>query len=669
MGELDARRGLTGRSLVIGLVLVLVWMVYDATLAVDSMLAGIEMLYLIGFGALFTLFVVQWINNSVRESRRLSRGELTVIHAMLATSIPFGILVRAALEAPMRRLILATAKTDLSGKWLTPWWATRSLDAREYFSRGGLLPGEIPWGEWLTPILYWAAILVAFQLFAIFVVLFLRRIFIDEEKLAFPLAAVGRSIIEYRRGASDDDAGRKFQAAVRVAFVLGVLFCLPGILSVTPDSASPIPMNSRYYGTRTGIFGRMSIDLSWDPFVLCFLLFFPIDVLYTVGIFYVVTRIGIPLVCRWMGVVTPPVGTYMSNICGMGGLIGLAFWTLFFNRGRIVDALRRALRGGRDPESNEPFSFRVILVGLTLSFLAFATLFVAGLIDWEQGFENSDFRANLGRHVISLCLCMFILVTLVIAIVRQKGECGWHYHSPWSLGMILGHVHRHYLKGPGMLMETPASYLSIGHVIHFGAYHSAFGPHVHLIDALSIASHTGTRTRDVMKAVFLALAVTLVAVIPIYLVAVHYFGFEHGATMDRWSNFYNYMQPMRNIGYSHASSYFMRIGPWVSIPIGVALIGGVMYLRRERVGFPLSPVGIIISAAGSYFGNYSTSIIWFPILIVLVVKRAMFRWFGVGFFRRRIIPIVLFAMMGLMTGMFIYKIIFAALGRGFMRPF
>ena len=54
---------------------------------------------------------------------------------------------------------------------------------------------------------------------------------------------------------------------------------------------------------------------------------------------------------------------------------------------------------------------------------------------------------------------------------------------------------------------------------------------------------------------------------------------------------------------------------------------------------------------------------------MLVVKLLIYRWFGVRFFRGRVIPVVMHVMMGLMMGMFIYKMLFAAIGRGFMRPF
>ena len=156
---------------------------------------------------------------------------------------------------------------------------------------------------------------------------------------------------------------------------------------------------------------------------------------------------------------------------------------------------------------------------------------------------------------------------------------------------------------------------------------------------------------------------------PLYLMFIHHYGFDRSATKARWQNVYNYEQPMGNIAYKHKSAFFNRTPAYVVLPAGILLIGAVMYLRRERVGFPFSPVGVVMTAGLSYFNNYTTYVIWLPIIIVLVVKRIIYRWFGVGFFRRKVIPVLMFLMMGLMTGMFIYKLVFAALGKGFLRPY
>jgi len=669
MSELQPQRGLSTRAFLIGLALVMVWIFYICTLAVDNMLCRIEVLYLIGFAAVFTMFAVVAVNNALKASARLSRQELTVIYTMVAVAVPWGILVRAALEAPMRILILYTSTSDESVGWLTRLWVGRSYDAKDMFAAGGKWPWEIPWRFWWTPILYWSGILISFQSFAIFLVLFFRRLFIDEEKLPFPLATVGQSIIEYVPPKGEDTGKRRLATAVKVAFVVGLLFCLPGIVGITPDSQKPIPMNPGYYGTKTGLIRGLDVTLSWDPFIICFLMFFPLDVLFTVTLCYVGLNIVVPAVCLWAGVPTPAVGNYTLNILGMGGLVGLAFWTVFFNRRLIWRQIKRALAGGRDPDTDEPISMRLVLVGLALSFIAFVTLFVLGLFDLDKPFRESDFYLNLDRHLISLALVMFMLVTMLIAIMRQSGEAGWYYHSPWSVGKVMAYTHHHYLDTPKSLFQTQASFLTLSHLIHFGAYHNTFGPHLHVLNALKVANQTKTRTRDVMTVAVVTLLIVMAVVIPGYLIAIHYYGFNHGFTRNPWWNFWNYAEPQHGIAYTAVPSIFNRIAPWVSIPIGVTIIGVVMYFRRERVGFPLSPVGVVISAAGTWFRSYSTSVIWLPVLIVLVLKRVIYRWFGVAFFRRRVIPVVIFLMMGLMTGMFIYKIIFLALGRGIMRPY
>jgi len=491
-------------------------------------------------------------------------------------------------------------------------------------------------------------------------VLFFRQIFVDEEKLPFPLAQVGQSIIEYRPSRSEEESARKFRLAVRIAFVVGLLLCARGILSISPEGYSPIPMSPSYYGTNTGIVPGLSVTLSWDPFILCFLMFFPIDVLFTVTVFYAGLNLLVPIVCHWIGLPKPAVGTWTLHILGMGGLVGLAFWPAFFNRGLLADAVHRAFRARTPDETNEPISLRVILLGIVLSFTAFLILFVLGV---------GEIRSELARHVISITLCMAVILSMLFSHMRLMGEGGWHYHSPWSVGKVVTYSHYHFFTSPARLFKTQPSFLQASHVIHFGAYHSAFAPHLHALDALKVASQTNTSARDVMKAILLTLVVTLVLVIPAYLMIVHYYGFGHGMTPNAWQNFFNYEQAQHAIAYAENPTFFNRIKPWVSVPIGMAIVGFAMYMKREHVRFPFSPVGIVISAGPAYFGNYGTRTIWLPILIVLIVKRVIYRWFGVKFFRERALPVVLHVMMGLMTGMFIYKMIFAAMGRGFMRPY
>lgn len=667
MSGIRPERGLTPRAFLVGFVLVLVWLLYDCTLSGYAPLSTIELLYLIGFGAALTIFGVTAVNRALPEPRRLSPQELTVIYAMVAVAIPWGILVRGSLESPIKIAIIYANKDAEYLAWMKPPWCVGSDEAIDYFRRGGISFGQIPWKQWLTPMIYWGVMLLSFQAFAIFVVLLFRQLFVEEEKLPFPLATVGQSLIEYRPTKSGTASSEKLSRAVKVAFVVGLAVCLPGILSVTPESYSPIPMNVARYSTTTGLIPRQFLRLSWDPFVLCFLVFFPIDVLLTAVVFRVTLRIVLPVIMYWLAIHPAGVGdvtseNWMVNVLGIGGLVGLAFWTVFFNRRGIMGSIRRAFRGTRERRGSHPVGLRVIVVGLVLSFATFVALFVYGL---------GDITDDLFRHAISVALCMFVIVTLLFSLMRLSGEAGWHYHSPWTAGKVIAYPHafphEFHIPGPEPLFRTPPSYFAIGHTIHFGAFHNVFSPHLHLLYALKVAYQTGTNTRDVMKAVVVTLLVGMPLVMFGYLVLIHHYGFEHGETAAEYSC-YTYSQPMIRMAYEATPTVFSRVKPWVFLPLGMAIVGVVMYMRREYVGFPLSPVGIVVSAAMSMNG-YGTADIWFSMIIILVGKWVIYRWFGVGFFRDKVLPVVVYAMMGLMTGMFIFKVLFASLGRGFLRGY
>jgi hypothetical protein len=506
--------------------------------------------------------------------------------------------------------------------------------------------------------LYWSGILLSFQLFAVFAVLFYRRLFIDEEKLPFPLASVGQSIIEYTPTKSDERVEQRFRTAVRVAFLIGVLICLPGILSVAPGTQSPIPINSRYYGTSTGLIQGLWVTLSWDPFVLCFLMFFPLEFLFTVAVVHVGLRIAVPAIFMWMGLPNPSdaIAGFMFYGLGFGGILGLVIWPIVFHRKLFADAIRRVFTGERPPSDADPYSYRGVLAWLALSFAAFAALLAVGI---------GDIRPRLGTHALSLLLTLFVIVTFLLGRMRENAENGWRTHSPWgSVGGMIARSHYHWLPAPP-IWNTQGSFLAISHAIHFGSLHNTFGPHLHVFDALRIASHTGTRTREVMKTVFLTLLIVLLIVVPGYLMLIHYYGFDRSNATDEWLNFYNYEQPQHIIGYGNITGEPFG---WVSMCAGFAVFGIVMHMRRSVVVFPIAPVGLLFCGmSGSWFPNWGATQVWFPVIIVFVVKRTIYRWFGVKFFRERTIPIVLHLMMGLMAGTFICKMLFAALGRGFLR--
>ena len=236
---------------------------------------------------------------------------------------------------------------------------------------------------------YWAAMLLAFQSFAMFLVLLLRRTFVEEERLPFPMGTIGQTIIEYRPPEAYASS-RRLRRAAAVAFALGFLVCLPGLRSVSPETPGPIPINVGYYGTTVGLLPRLYVLITWDPLILCVLMFFSVDILLTVVVCHVGLRIVMPTLLGWMGISLERMGDVgaegiIFHVFGVGGLAGLAFWTIWFNRATLAAAVRQAFAGGRAP--GDPVSSRAVLAGVAISFAAFVALFVYGLGSLGSGVD------------------------------------------------------------------------------------------------------------------------------------------------------------------------------------------------------------------------------------------------------------------------------------------
>ena len=60
--------------------------------------------------------------------------------------------------------------------------------------------------------------------------------------------------------------------------------------------------------------------------------------------------------------------------------------------------------------------------------------------------------------------------------------------------------------------------------------------------------------------------------------------------------------------------------------------------------------------------------LWFTVLVAWFLKRMIFKWFGVRFFREKVQPVLVFIAMGLLLGTVIFLVRFAVeLGIGWFK--
>lgn len=665
--EIEApQRGLTARSVVVGTLLALLWTLFDVTVVAAGDVWNVQFAMVVGFGLLLTLGLVRYLNQLLPRQAQLSTREMTVIFVMVGVAIPWGIICRTALEAGFQLIVNHDTPDDLTRSFLPTWWAVKSETALTQLRQGGVSPLAVRWSEWWPPMLFWGGAILCFEAFAVSLVLLFKPVFVDEEKLPFPLATMAETVIEEQRVAPPADPREKrFKVVLVTAFLVGVLMALPSVVSVSPGYHRPMMPNTAYYSTPVGLASGISATLSYDPLIILFVLFFPLDVLLTAVVTYVGLYVAFPLVMVWMGLQNPDIGRFLVQVIGTGGFLGLAFWSVFFNRRRLW----QFVSGRKDKvEGDQALPGRLVFSLVLVSGLGLVAFMVLG-IPWH------GYSKFLWGSIACTLLAGFIILVRLIAFMRMRGEMAWAYHSPWSTVKCLSYPEAHYFvyRDPQTdqlqsMFRTQSGFLHGGYVGLFGCYANTYGPHLHVLEAFRLGSRNGTPSRDILIAALITFLLVLVVAFPVYITLVHYFGYDNCNPGD-WSNIFSHAQATWAIGYGEYPSWWAQTQPYIYIPIGFVIIGVIMYLRREYVGFPFSPVGYVMAVCASYNGDWTTSAIWLPMVIAYVVKRVTFKWFGVGWFQGRMAPVLMRVMLGIVTGMAVFLLLFLFLRVGFMKTY
>ncbi|MCC6446672.1 MAG: hypothetical protein IT210_24880 [Armatimonadetes bacterium] len=188
--EALSERGVTARAVVLGLLceaLLFAWVAESEI---------VKSVYLICYSLLMpavTLMVGLTIVNALVRVRfpqsALRRGEMLTIYIMVTCALPI------AGFGAMRFLILglgvpfyfASPENSLADyqRHIPRWLLPRSEKAIHDMFRG---QAAVPWGDWLVPMIAWGSFLLALAFAWLCISILLRRHWVQEERLTFPIA-------------------------------------------------------------------------------------------------------------------------------------------------------------------------------------------------------------------------------------------------------------------------------------------------------------------------------------------------------------------------------------------------------------------------------------------------------------------------------------------------
>ena len=271
--------------------------------------------------------------------------------------------------------------------WLAPSDTGRGIT----WLFNGMPAGEsVPWGIWVTPLFWWSVLIGALFLCSFCTMAILRRQWVDNERLAFPLAELPLLLMEKAKGKSLWPV-----VAHKPLFWVGFgipFFVICWNMIAYFERTFPIIPLQRWASIQFGPnFPRILCKANF--FVMGFAYFTPLNILLSVWLFHLVfivqqgafTTIGLDIgkPDNW--------GSPFSTACGWqnwGGFLLLVLLGFWMARGHFVGVLRQALglAGGAD-DSQEVIRYRTAVIGLIVGgVVVFVWYLRAGMSLWVAAY-------------------------------------------------------------------------------------------------------------------------------------------------------------------------------------------------------------------------------------------------------------------------------------------
>jgi hypothetical protein len=620
---------LSPRAIVVGLVCVAITcvVVCYAELVVGKIQIGFLQLPPVVVGMLVLLLAAQALLGRLRGSWRLRPHELfTVFVMMLLASM---VSSRGLLEKLIPLLIVPNYYAGDNGwqrlffthipRWLVPWdpeGPPKQLTALRFYE--ALRAGEaIPWQAWIVPLLAWSVfVALMFGAFLCMAVL-LRRQWVDNEKLSFPLVqlplemvrdgggeAFGRSGVQGRGGFMRDP--RTWMGFALPALVFGfngLHQWYPSIPEFTVDFdlnalAVEPPWNAMLY---------FHAFLSFAAIGFFFLL--PTDLLFSLWFFFLLTKVA-DVWARSLGYEPEVMPMYGERLFLGYQIIGcyavIAFYTFWTARPHLRRVWRAATARLRAPagDEDEVLSYRAAFWGLFACLLLSAGwLALTGMSYWLALFE--------------LAVLLF-LIALVMA--RSTAESGMLMTEtcfrPVDIYRMAADVRS---LGPANL--TSMAFLDAAWLRdQRGLILTGF------LDAMKGADGVRIRRRSLLGVFVLAI-----------IVAIAVAGYLHIALPYRLGavQMYSYVYHGNPLWAFNDATTVLNGGrgplPWwapVNFVIGVIATVGIAVARARLMWFPLHPLGYALC------GSWTMMVFWFPCLVAWLLKGLILRYGGMPLFAR-----------------------------------
>jgi len=559
------------------------------------------------------VLVVNTALRRVREQWALTRQELATVYIMtlVSAALPSNDALERLAPTLAGAFYFPPAGTlqPVLARHVAPWAIIRDRDAIRYFFEGVPEGGAIPWAAWLEPLAAWTVFGLLLYAQYYFVAILLRRRWVDEERLTFPLAQVPLTMLEDHRPSAASPLFRNpiLWIGLGGVFLLHSFNGLHYYFGFIPEiKLAGIPI------------GQSLQNRPWDALrdVQIYIYFSMIGFAYLISGEVAISLWGFYWFYQMQGVVLRAYGIEIGGAPGqfnavtfwrgqeLGGFIALGGF-IFWSARRCAACEAAVARRGRaflKRDAADPIPAGWAAVGVVVTMLLAVTWSAAAGMQWG----------------VALALLIFIL--LAMACLARLTCAG---------GLV--QVDVPYMPSDVINFAVGSRNLTLGSqaVMHFQQTTWwtvwASAPLPLFMDSLRISQ--GTRLPAARLTIVIALA-AVAAIVGGYYSQIKLTYLHGGLSLNR-EILYNTptwnVARLRNAVESGIPVNQLHL--WATL-VGIVVTSGLIHLQRNYLWWPISPLGYLMGTSTSF------EAMWFSVFVGWAVSAMMRRFSGLYGYRR-----------------------------------
>ena len=575
--------------------------VHASYLSIDHMPAG----------GIFVFFMLVLVLNPllglINRDSRLNPCELLIVFVMLLvtssiTTMGLGTQLLPMIAAPFYYATAENRWDELVTPHLRSWFHPTDETAVEHFFEGLPAGESIPWHTWIGPLLTWFVFIFALYMVMLFLMVILRKQWVEKEKLTYPLVQLPVEMV------GDDDRGslikplfrsRLFWIAVAIPMIVSSINALNSYYGFIPTIN--LDHRAMLFQRTTPIHFRISFPIMGFTYLInqevaLGVWFFNLLYLFARGLFNITGVAG-----------TERLGIYgaedpIFHNVGAGAFFMFVLMGFWMARSHLKDVFGKAF-GVRDTDDSEEIvSYRTAVWGLLAGLLV--------MVGWLM---------MTGMSLTVTLLFIFFMMIFFIGLTRIIAEAGIATMISPSIGasQVVSSLGSANIGDQG-LTALGLTYVYASDIRTF--------PMSSMAQSLKMGEWIKQRRKGGM---FLAI---LLAVLIAYFLSnwlVLQLAYEHGGrNLNSW-----YFEGGPKAPFEWASSHMLHPeGPtfagWMQRVFGAGLMWILTVVRFRFLWWPFHPLGAAIGSV-----NWVQHL-WFSIFLVWLIKAIILKYGGVKRFRQ-----------------------------------